>query len=259
MISNYRANAESTAISACNHIAELALYDPYIARLLYDCLPSFNDTLLAELQHDLGANCIRADMDPLLASSRKALISITEVGIQKSWSYFYMTSAPGGIIALPEPDEWRARMETFLVGFNEWFLKYVFLPKVFGFNLTFFSCLLREDTLVFSFLGLRHILHNAEITTAYVTSFHDDDRWPAQSEALINIVHHLLSALTLWIQLAIRNEIPPTVIDWDTLEALLGREGKEPVWSSQLQGLISAGSQFGAHEEGIVEELEIVR
>jgi len=231
-----RSKAESTAISACNHIADLALYDPYLKQLLFDCLPSFNTTLVDELRHDLIEDWVGCDVDPLLASSRKALISVTEVGFQKSWSDFYVASTPGGLISSDDKKKWYSCMNSFLSNVGKWFLK---------------------DTAL-SFLGLRHILHYMEITTSYITNVQDDDQWASQSEHLINIMHHLLSILNNWFRFNLLNEVPATAIDWETLEALLGNGGAESEWWTRLRGLLFRGSDFGRFGNTIVEDIEAI-
>lgn len=114
----HRSRAESTAVSACNYIADLALYDPYLKCLLFNCLPSFDATLLAELEQDLKEFWTHLDLDPLLASSRKALTSVTEVEVHRIWSEFYVASARGGLIS-SDLDEWYFRMDPFLVNIEQ--------------------------------------------------------------------------------------------------------------------------------------------
>lgn len=122
----HRSRADSTAISACNYIAELALYDPYLKYLLFDCLPTFDATLLVELEQDVKETWTHLNLDPLLASSRKALTSVTEVKIHRMWSEFYAASAPGGLIS-SDLGEWYLRIGPFLGNVEHLFTEYAVL------------------------------------------------------------------------------------------------------------------------------------
>ncbi len=150
-------------------------------------------------------------------------------------------------------------MNSFLSNFEQWFLKYVFLSHsdIYSYLLLSYRYLVRDAAL--SFLGLRHILHNMEITTSYITNVQDDDQWASQSEHLINILHHLLSIFNNWLKHNLLNEVSATAIDWETLEALVGSEGVESAWWTRLRGLLLRGSDFGRFGNGIVEDIEAVR
>lgn len=102
----FRSKTDSTAIVASNRMSELAIYDPFVQQLLRDSLPSFDPTMFAVLQYDLVDRRVDPDADPLLASSRKALISVTEVQIQKLWSKFYVALSPEGPMSLEIVDSW---------------------------------------------------------------------------------------------------------------------------------------------------------
>ncbi|KLO06651.1 hypothetical protein SCHPADRAFT_682872 [Schizopora paradoxa] len=83
-------HVESTQIAACNRITDLAIYDPYIRLLLCNFLSS-NKADLAGLSLDLMSNrspegYLQDDYDPLLSSSRTALISVTETRVHELWA-----------------------------------------------------------------------------------------------------------------------------------------------------------------------------
>ena len=106
-----------------------------------------------------------------------------------------------------------------------------------------------------SFLGLRHIFHNFQTTTDFVTTTHDDERWASRSDDLINVIHHLLSALNLWLQFAVRDDVSTSAVDWETLEALVGTKGQPALWMTRLQGVITDGPDFGKFTNGVVDEI----
>jgi len=233
-----RSRADSTAISACNHIADLALFDPYLKQLLFDCLPSFNATLVEELQHNLAGNGVLSDVDPLLASSRKALISVTEVGIQKIWSEFYVASTHNGLLFSNDMERWYACIDFFIPEFSKWFYKDISL----------------------SFLSLRHLLHTMQMFSRQAATIHDGAEWAPQTSVLVIIVHQLLNVVFKFLTLALSNnsEVLTYAIDWDTLEALLGREGEESAWATQLRNLTFADPDLGDYGDGIFEQIDAV-
>lgn len=94
-------NADNTVISACNCLSNLAIYDPYIARI-------FNDPILFGDLEELGGHSFELSevhphtsdhhhLDPLLASSRRALISVTELNVRELWEpiHVYLSSGAG--------------------------------------------------------------------------------------------------------------------------------------------------------------------
>jgi len=235
-----RSGAESTAISACNHIADLAFYDPYLAQLFFDCLPSFNAALVEELQHNLAENCVLSVVDPLLDSSRKALISITEVGIQKIWSSFYVASAQDGLLFSGDGHRFNVCIEYFFQEFSNWF----------------------DKDIALSFLTLRHLLHTMQTFSgqaAIVVHGHDVE-WARRSNVLVIILHQLLNVMLKFLSVALSDssKVRTDAIDWDTLEALLGREGRESAWMTQLFNLLDANTDLGDHGDEIFEQVDLM-
>ncbi len=71
---------------------------------------------------ELRRSDVGLDSDPLLNSSRKALISVTEVELQKLMSECYVHCAPNGIL-YSDFDQWAPYFDSFLEKFEGWLLK----------------------------------------------------------------------------------------------------------------------------------------
>ncbi len=63
------------------------------------------------------------DSDPLLTSSRTALISVTEVEFQKLWSDLYVAISSGGRITVVDVSQWAAYVKLFGVRFKKYSCK----------------------------------------------------------------------------------------------------------------------------------------
>ncbi|KLO16627.1 hypothetical protein SCHPADRAFT_926465 [Schizopora paradoxa] len=221
LVSYSRSRSESTAIIACNFITNLALYDPYLRRILFNCLPSFDSALLAGLEQNLKESSTEIEVDPLLASSRKALISVTEVE-------FYVATAPGGLIS-KDAKQWFIGMDSFILKLER---------------------LLKEEVAL-SFLGLRHILHTFQNATHFIGAVREDASWISQSDKFVRVIFHLMGILRNYLESMLRGDVSVAAIDWDTLEAILGRDGSDSIWVARLFSLYS----YEFQEEDCIGEL----
>lgn len=207
------------------------------------------------------------DLDPLLASSRKALLSLTEVKVHRTWSEFYVASARGGLINL-DFDEWYSRLEPFLFSVAQLLKTYAILTH--RCKTLLICCRCRDVAL--SFLGFRHMLHAIQSNVHHAGEIRGDESVLVEPRMLINVVHHLMNMLASHLDSAVSGNIPIAAIDWDTFEALLGKDGKESEWSARLFDLSMTESPRGTYmyrllDEGhsedygmrLREEIEIVR
>jgi len=206
-----RATVDSTAISTNNHITDISIYDPLVRKLLHELLVSYGlDTFLNHGRHEQQPG---VDLEPLLASSQKALISVTEVGIQKLMSEFYVAISSDGFMSS--------------VGYEQW------LSYIAGFATRLEGWLGKDVTL--SFLGLRHISHGVPFAMqAILESINVPDQHDLIAKYSLAL-DALALALVLWLcsfDSPNRVDIPTHAIDWDSLEAFLGAEGKKPTWST---------------------------
>ncbi len=92
-------------------------------------------------------------------------------------------------------------------------------------------------------------------------TIHDSAEWAPQTSVLVIIVHQLLNVVFKFLTLALSNnsEVLTYAIDWDTLEALLGREGEESAWATQLCNLTFADPDLGDFGDGFFEQIDAVR
>ena len=90
-----RSATDSTVIAANNLICDISVYDPYVRGLFRAYMAPYSQDGFAprgKLRH------IEEDLDPLLASSRKALIFVNEVELNKIMSELYVTILEDGLI-----------------------------------------------------------------------------------------------------------------------------------------------------------------
>ncbi|KLO07929.1 hypothetical protein SCHPADRAFT_626588 [Schizopora paradoxa] len=129
-----RSKTDTTAIAANNEITELVIYDPLVQWVFLGILPNIEPVIFSLLQYDLVDLRVDPEMDPLLSSSRKALISVIELEIQKLWSSFYVAVSLDGPTALDALENWLAL----------------------NFFTAFFKLLGNSDM---AFLNMRHLAH----------------------------------------------------------------------------------------------------
>jgi len=129
-----RGSSDSTVITANNRITKLSVFDPFVQKLLRGFLYSYDPDLFSQFG-ERNASLGSSRLDPLLASSRKALISVTEVEIQKMWLDFYLVSEIGSREQVCIGcSEWLAYEGSFDSTLERWIIKCA--TRV----LRFFSC-----------------------------------------------------------------------------------------------------------------------
>jgi len=188
---------DSTAIAANNCITDLAIYDPFIRKLLREFLYSYNPDAPARIGR--GQNSMVSDSDPLLTSSRKALISVAEVEFQKLWSNFYVAISSGGDITVDDDIDdtrWAAYVDLFRSDLQ---------------------CLLEKNPPL-SFLSVRHMVHALQMVTNMFETIDVSVSicWIKRRELLACVLGSVLRRTFLFIDQA----IPTFDMDWDCVDEL---------------------------------------
>lgn len=119
-------SADSTVITANNRITNLSIYDPFIRNLLREFLYSYDPDAF----NCIGRGQRIVDSDPLLTSSRTALISVTEVEFQKLWSDLYVAISSGGRITVVDVSQWAAYVKLLGSDLRSFLAKYSAIGSV---------------------------------------------------------------------------------------------------------------------------------
>ncbi len=84
--------------------------DPFVRKSLHEFLYSYDPTAFDRIGRGQGGS---VGLDPLLASSRMVLVSVTEVEFQNLWSEFYMAISLDGGTTVADLNHWDAYIDFF--------------------------------------------------------------------------------------------------------------------------------------------------
>lgn len=98
------------------------------------------------------------------------------------------------------------------------------------------------------------MLQTLQSSTLHAGFTREDESCVVESRMLINVVHHLLIILGNYLGSVVRGDTPVTATDWETFEALLGKDGKDSVWAARLFDLSMIEPESGTYMDRLLEE-----